>query len=213
VAPAPHLSNVNDAARRRANGGETMALESTDPTTWTIDTTHTETAFRVRHMMVSWTKGRFGAFSGTVTLDDAHPERSRIDVTIEAASVDTGLPDRDTHLRSPDFFDVEHHPHITFRSTSVRKIGDGAFTVLGDLTIRGVTRVVTLEVEGLSPAIADPWGGTRRGARAWANVDRSEFGLVWNGVLEAGGVLVGNEVRIDLDVELIQVAAEAKHAA
>jgi polyisoprenoid-binding protein YceI len=191
-----------------------MPAEMTRTTTWTVDTTHTEIGFRVRHMMVSWTKGRFRAFSGTVTLDDAHPERSRIDVTIDAASVETGLAPRDEHLRSADFFDVEHHPRITFRSTSMRKVGESAFEVAGDLAIRGIVRPVTLEVEGLGPAVADPWGATRRGAQARGTVDRKEFGLVWNGALEAGGVLVGDEVRIELEVELIQAAAQdAKQAA
>ena len=185
----------------------------TTPTTWTVDTTHTEIGFRVRHMMVSWTKGHFGAFSGTVTLDDAHLERSRIDVTIDAASVETGLAPRDEHLRSADFLDVEHHPHITFRSTSVRKVGESAFSVLGDLAIRGVVRPVTLEVEGLAAAVADPWGAIRRGAQARGTVDRKEFGLVWNGLLEAGGVLVGDEVRIEIELELIQAAQDAKQAA
>ena len=190
-----------------------MPVETMTPTTWTIDTTHTEIGFRVRHMMVSWTKGRFGAFSGTVTLDEAHPERSRIDLTIDAASVETGLDPRDEHLRSADFLDVEHHPHITFRSTSVRKVEEGAFTVVGDLALRGVARSVTLEVQGLGPAVTDPWGAIRRGAQARARVDRREFGLVWNGVLEAGGVLVGDEVRIEIEVELIQAAEDAKQAA
>lgn len=190
-----------------------MPAEMTTPTTWTVDTTHTEIGFRVRHVMVSWTRGRFRAFSGTVTLDEAHPERSRIDVTIDAASVETGLAPRDEHLRSADFLDVERHPQITFRSTSVRRTGDGAFDVVGDLAIRGVVRPVTLEVEGLGPAIADPWGAIRRGARARGRVDRKEFGLVWNGALEAGGVLVGDEVRIELEVELIQAAQDAKQAA
>ena len=147
-----------------------MPVETMTPTTWTIDTTHTEIGFRVRHMMVSWTKGRFGAFSGIVTLDEAHPERSRIDLTIDAASVETGLDPRDEHLRSADFLDVEHHPHITFRSTSVRKVEEGAFTVVGDLALRGVARPVTLEVQGLGPRL--PTRGARsaavpRRARGW----------------------------------------------
>lgn len=190
-----------------------MSEPKTTPTSWTLDAAHTEIGFRVRHMMISWTKGRFGAFSGTVALDDAKPERSTIEVAIEAASVDTRMEQRDQHLRSADFFDVERFPRITFRSTAVRPAGAGAFQVLGDLTIRGVTRPVTLEVEGLGPAYKDPWGGVRRGAQARATIDRKDFGLVWNGVLEAGGVLVGDEVRIELEVELIQAAGEAKAAA
>ena len=186
---------------------------ATTPTTWTLDAAHTEVGFRVRHMMVSWTKGRFGAFSGTVVLDDAHPERSTIEVSIEAASVDTREPQRDQHLRSADFFDAERHPRIEFRSTQVIPAGAGAFEVRGELTIRGVTRPVTLEVEGLGPAHRDPWGGVRRGAQARARIDRKDFGLVWNGVLEAGGVLGGDEVRIELEVELVQQQAAAQRAA
>lgn len=185
----------------------------TTATAWTLDTTHSEIGFRVRHMMVSWTRGHFGAFAGKVVLDDANPERNRVEVSIEAASVDTRLEARDHHLRSADFFDVEHHPQITFRSTSVRPAGEGSLTVHGDLTIRGVTRPVELEVDGLGPARADPWGGIRRGAQARARIDRRDFGLVWNGALEAGGVLVGDEVRLELEVELIRTTAATQQAA
>jgi polyisoprenoid-binding protein YceI len=186
---------------------------TTAPARWTLDPAHSEVGFRVRHMMVSWTKGRFGAFSGTVVLDDAHPERSTVEVSIEAASIDTREPQRDQHLRSADFLDVERHPRIAFRSTAVTPAGGGAFEVRGELTIRGVTRPVTLEVEGLGPAHRDPWGGVRRGAQARTRIDRKDFGLVWNGVLEAGGVLVGDEVRIELEVELVQAQVGAQRAA
>ena len=179
---------------------------------WNIDADHSEIGFRVRHMMVSWVKGRFGSFRGTVTIDDARPERSRVDVEIDAASIDTRLAARDEHLRSPDFLDAAGHPVLTFRSTRVAPSREG-LAVTGELTIRGVTREVTLDVTGLTPAQTDPWGGVRRGASATARIHRKDFGLVWNSVVEGGGVLVGDEVTIQLEVELIEARAEVASAA
>lgn len=177
---------------------------------WTVDRDHSEVAFRARHMMVSWTRGTFRRFEGTVLLDDAHPEQGRVEVTIDAASVDTNVPQRDAHLRSPDFFDVEQHPAITFRSTAIARAGQDALRVEGALTIRGVTRQVTLEVEGVGRPWSDPWGGVRRGATAHARVSRKEFGLTWNGVVEGTGVLIGDEVQIALEIELIRAAPGAQ---
>ena len=180
-------------------------------TTWTLDADHTEVGFRVRHMMVSWTKGHFQKFQGTIAYDDAHPEQTRVDIDIDTASVDTNLAKRDEHLRSADFFDVAKYPRMTFKSTKVERAGEGKLKVTGDLSLHGVTRPVVLEVSDIGPARNDPWGGVRRGATATARLHRKDFGLVWNGTLEGGGVLVGDEVLIQLDIELLkQQPAAAK---
>jgi polyisoprenoid-binding protein YceI len=173
-------------------------------TTWTLDADHSQVGFRVRHMMVSWTQGRFQKFQGTVAYDDAQPELARFDITIDASSVDTNLAKRDEHLRSADFFDTAKHPTLTFKSRKVERAGEGKLKVAGDLTIRGVTRPVVLDVADIGPARNDPWGGTRRGATATTRISRKDFGLLWNGAVEGGGVLVGDEVLIQLEVELIK---------
>jgi polyisoprenoid-binding protein YceI len=177
-------------------------------TTWQLDPAHTHVEFSVKHLMIARVKGRFAGVTGTVALG-GDPADSSGDVVIDAASIDTREAKRDAHLRSADFFDVERFPTIAFRSREVRPTGAGDFSVVGDLTIRDVTRDVTLEVtdEGRG---TDPWGGERAGFSATAVIDRRDFGLTWNQALEAGGVLVGNEIRISLEVELVkQAAAEA----
>jgi polyisoprenoid-binding protein YceI len=177
-------------------------------TTWQLDPAHTHVEFSVKHLMIARVKGRFAGVTGTVALG-GDPADSTVDVVIDAASIDTREAKRDAHLRSADFFDVERFPTIAFRSREVRPTGAGDFSVVGDLTIRDVTRDVTLEVtdEGRG---TDPWGGERAGFSATAEIDRRDFGLTWNQALEAGGVLVGNEIRISLEVELVkQAAAEA----
>jgi polyisoprenoid-binding protein YceI len=182
-----------------------MTTKTIPPATaWAIDEGHTQIGFRVRHMMVSWTRGRFGSFRGTVTYDDARPEDARVEVEIDAASVDTKFAQRDEHLRSADFLDAANHPHLIFRSRTVTAAREGRLSILGELTIRGVTRPVTLEVEGITPGHRDPWGGVRRGATATATIDRKDFGLLWNGLLEGGGLLVGDAVTIELEVELVR---------
>lgn len=170
---------------------------------WNIDGSHSTAEFSVRHLMITNVKGRFGTLSGTVDYDPEKPEASQIDVTIDATSIDTRDEKRDAHLRSPDFFDVEKFPSLTFKSTSVKKTDDG-FAATGDLTIHGVTKPVTLEVEGPSDQNKDPWGNTRIGASATAKINRKDFGLNWNAALEAGGVLVGEQVKISIDVSLVQ---------
>lgn len=170
---------------------------------WNIDGSHSTAEFSVRHLMITNVKGRFGTLSGTVDYDPEKPEASQIDVTIDATSIDTRDEKRDAHLRSPDFFDTEKFPSITFKSTSVKKTDDG-FAATGDLTIHGTTNTVTLEVEGPSAPNKDPWGNTRIGASAHAKINRKDFGLNWNAALEAGGVLVGEQVKISIDVSLIQ---------
>jgi len=175
---------------------------SSAPTEWTIDPVHSEVGFKVRHMMVSWTRGSFGKFEGRVHYDERKPESLSVDVTIDAASIDTKAADRDTHLRSADFLDVEGHPHLTFKSKSAKATGEGSFELQGELTIRGVTRPVTLEVTDMGPTNKDPWGNLVRGAQAKARISRKDFGLNWNSALETGGVLVGDEVQILIEAEL-----------
>jgi len=179
-------------------------------TTWNIDTAHTGINFSVRHMVVSKVRGRFAKYSGALRIDEDDMTRSGVEVTIDAASLDTGVPDRDTHLRSPDFFDVEKFPELRFRSTRIEKLDGDHFRVAGDLTIRDTKREVVLDVEAGGRA-KDPWGNERVGFVAKTTLDRKDFGLKWNQALEAGGVLVGDRVDIELDVQ--GVRAEAVQAA
>ncbi|MEW5927365.1 MAG: YceI family protein [Gemmatimonadota bacterium] len=175
-------------------------------TTWSIDPAHTLVEFSAKHMMITSVKGRFGEVSGTIVIDEAHPERSSAAAEIGVASIDTRQEQRDAHLRSADFLDVETHPAITFRSTRVEgaaaEPGD-TFRVTGDLTIRGTTREVTLDAtyEGRG---RDPWGGERVSFSATAKIDRRDFGLTYNQVLETGGILVGNDVRLSFEVQAVK---------
>ncbi|MES1210493.1 MAG: YceI family protein [Pseudomonadota bacterium] len=173
--------------------------------TWDIDTAHATAGFRVRHLMVSNVRGHLGPVSGTVLIDEQDVSRSRIDVSVDVRGIDSRDAKRDEHLRSADFFDVENHPTVTFRSTRVEAPRGlaGDLRVTGDLTIRGVSRPVTLEVEALPAAIQDPWGNARRGVSARARVNRKDWGLKWNLAIEAGGVAVGDEVTIEIDAELV----------
>jgi|SRR5579871_1197784 len=173
--------------------------------TWDIDTSHANAGFRVRHLMVSHVRGHLGPVSGSVLIDEVDPARSRVDISIDARGLDTREPKRDEHLRSADFFDVEHHPTVTFRSTRVEAPTGlrGTLRVAGDLTIRGITRPLTLEVEPLEAAIRDPWGNDRRGVNARARLNRKDWGLKWNLAIEAGGVAVADEVAIEIDAELV----------
>lgn len=175
--------------------------------TWSIDPAHTHIEFAVRHLMISTVKGRFAEFSGNVQLDPADLTTAKLDVNINVASIDTRVTDRDNHLRSADFFDAANHPAITFTSRKVEQQGD-AYRVVGDLTIRGVTREVPLTVS-LEGQAKDPWGNQRMAFAATAKINRADFGLTWNAALEAGGVVVGEEVKITIDVELIAAAAQA----
>ena len=181
---------------------KTTTAVSERVTTWAVDPAHSNVEFAVRHLMISTVKGRFGEVSGTVRVEDEDLAGSVVDVSINAASIDTRQPDRDAHLRSADFFDVDQFPMLTFRSSSIARSGD-EFHVGGDLTIRGVTRPVTLRVteEGRT---RDPWGGERIGFSATGRINRRDFGLTWNQVLETGGIAVGDEVKISLDVELVK---------
>jgi polyisoprenoid-binding protein YceI len=181
----------------------TDARTETDRAVWDVDTDHTHVGFSVRHMMISTVRGQFSGVSGTVELDEADLTASKVTVRIEAGTVDSRAEQRDAHLRSADFFDVENFPHITFESRSVEYLGGKSFEVTGDLTIRGVTRevVLTAQEEGRG---TDPWGGERVAYTASGRVDRRDFGLTWNQALEAGGVLVSDEVRLDLDVQVVR---------
>jgi polyisoprenoid-binding protein YceI len=176
----------------------------TSTKTYTIDKAHSEVVFQVRHLLTK-VRGRFSEFEGTIAYDEADPERSSVNVIIQAASVDTNEPDRDKHLRTADFFDVEKFQTLTFRSTRVTKKGDGRFEVAGDLTIHGVTRPVTLDVAFLGKA-KDPWGNERLGFEAETAINRKDFGLAWNAALETGGFLVGDEVKISLSVQALPQA-------
>src|ERR1019366_9145379 len=172
--------------------------------TWQIDSSHTSVEFTVRHMMISNVKGQFQKTTGTITANGNDPASAKIDVTIDASSVDTRVERRDAHLKSPDFLDVAKFPTITFKSTKVEADGPGKWKVTGDLTIHGVTKPVVLEVEGSGEPIHDPMGNTPAGASATTKIKRSDFGLTWNKALETGGVMVGDEVAISIDVEAIK---------
>jgi polyisoprenoid-binding protein YceI len=178
-------------------------------TNWNIDPAHSGINFSARHMVVSKVRGRFAKYTGAIQIEDGDLTRSVVEVTIDAASLDTGVADRDTHLRSPDFLDVEKFPALRFRSKHIEKLADARYRVIGDLTIRDVTREVPVDVEYGGQA-ADPWGNERAGFVARASVDRKDFGLQWNQVLEAGGVLVGDRVDIEIDVEAVQAGGRVK---
>jgi polyisoprenoid-binding protein YceI len=171
-------------------------------TTWSIDPAHSHVEFAVRHLMLSTVKGRFSEVRGGIRSDEGEPGRSEVDITIGVASIDTRDPQRDAHLRSADFFDVENFPVMTFKSRRIVDANGNTFRIAGDLTIRGVTREVALDVtaEGRGK---DPWGGERAGFSATAKIKRSDFGLTWNQLLETGGVAVGDDVKISIDVELV----------
>ncbi len=170
---------------------------------WEIDSAHSSTEFSVKHMMVSTAKGRFDKVTGTVNLDDKNPTKSTVELSIDASTIDTHEPKRDGHLKSPDFFDVGKFPTITFKSTKIEKSGKAKFKVTGDLTMHGVTKPVTLAVEGPTPGMKNPFGSISSGVSATGKINRKDWGLTWNKPLEAaGGVLVGDEVTINVDLEL-----------
>jgi len=172
---------------------------------WTIDTAHSTVGAVARHLMVTKVRGRFTSFGGTVHVADPF-EGSRVEVTIDASSIDTGTPQRDDHLRSPDFLDVENHPTIEFRSTGFEPTGDATFRLDGDLTIRGITKRVRLDAEYLGLA-ADAYGNSRISFSATGEIDREEFGMTWNQALETGGMLVSKRLQIELDVQAIAAKA------
>ncbi len=178
-------------------------------TTWNIDPAHSNAQFSVRHMMISNVKGEFSKVGGQVRFDPTRPGNLSAEASIDVSTINTREHDRDNHLKSPDFFNVEEYPTMTFKSKQAEKTSDG-LKITGDLTIHGVTREVTLDVEGPTPPMKDPWGNTRVGASATTKINRRDFGLTWNQALETGGILVGDEVKITVDVELIAQAEGEK---
>lgn len=180
---------------------DTMTGKATT-VTYSIDPIHSTAGFKVRHLMVSNVKGEFSGVTGTVIFDRANPANSKIEAAIDATTVNTRDEQRDTHLKSADFLNVEQFPKITFVSKKVEAMGGHQYRVTGNLTIHGVTKEVVLDVEGGHPEIRDPWGNVKTGGSATAKINRKDFGLVWNVALETGGVLVGDDVTISLELEL-----------
>lgn len=172
-----------------------------DDNVWTIDGSHTHVGFKVRHMTVSWTRGAFDKVDGTVLYDGKNFTKAKVDVTVALESIDTENEKRDEHLRSADFFDVEQFPTMTFKSTKI-KGKEGAFSVIGELTLHGVTKSVTLDVAGSTTPVTDPWGNMRLGFSATGMVNRQDFGITWSNTMDGGGLVVGDEVMLELDVEL-----------
>lgn len=178
------------------------ALVSAAP--WSIDADHSSVGFKVRHMMVSNVKGDFGKVNGIVDIDDQDLTRSKVEVSIDTASINTGVAKRDEHLRSADFFDVAKYPTMTFASQKVKKAGNDKLKIYGKLNLHGITRDVVLDVEGPTRSYKDPWGNIKRGATATAKINRKDFGLTWNAAVESGGVVVGDEITIALEIELLK---------
>ena len=184
-----------------------MATSTTAPasvTTWKLDPAHSSAEFKVKHMMISNVKGNFSGLTGVLTEHTTDSSLSSVEATVDISSVSTGDAQRDTHLKSADFFHLEKHPRMTFKSTKVERKGEGEYRVTGDLTIHGVTKPVTFAVEGPSAPNKDPWGNTRIGLSATTKINRKDFGLTWNAALETGGILVGEDVQILLDVQFIK---------
>lgn len=179
-----------------------MAIEK-----WEIDSGHSGINFSVRHLVIAKVRGKFSRWSGTIEAPDGAAAKAALKVTIDASSIDTGVADRDTHLKSADFLDVANFPEITFAGKRVEKAGKSRLRVTGDLTLHGVTKEVVLDVEDAGRT-KDPWGNERAGFAAKTSIDRKDFGLTWNQVLEAGGVMVGERVDIEIEVEAVKQAAE-----
>ncbi len=174
---------------------------------WNIDPDHSAAYFRVKHMMIADVQGSFPDVQGVAVIDAKDITRSTIEVTINADSISTGVAKRDGHLKSADFFDVAQYPALTFKSKKVEQNGKNKLKVIGDLTLHGVTKEVELQVSGPSIDTKDPWGNTRKGAKATTKINRKDFGIVWNATLDNGGVLIGDDVDITIDLELIKQAS------
>lgn len=174
---------------------------------WNLDPTHSSAEFSAKHMMVTTVRGKFDTLSGTLEFDPANPTASSVNVEIDAASISTGVNDRDGHLRSADFLDVENYPKVTFKSTKIEVTGENTGRITGDLTIRNVTRPVVIETEFLGE-VKDPWGNTKVAFAGETKINREDFGLVWNVALETGGVLVGKEIKIFLEAQALPVKEE-----
>ncbi|MCM2279023.1 MAG: YceI family protein [Oligoflexia bacterium] len=179
---------------------------TTSTANWQIDPAHSSANFSVKHMMIAKVHGGFQKLSGSLVYDERNPGSAVIEAVIDAASIDTREPQRDAHLKSADFFDVEKYPHLTFKSKKVTGSASEGFLLVGELTIHGVTKEVSLDVEPIGPALKDPWGNLKLGASATTKIKRKDFGLTWNAALEAGGVLVGDDVAITLDLQFVKKA-------
>jgi polyisoprenoid-binding protein YceI len=184
----------------------TFATPQVSTTTWNIDATHSAAEFKVKHMMISNVKGHFGKVTGVLNLDESDLSKSTVQATIDASSIETRDAQRDAHLKSADFLDVEKFPSMSFKSSEITLVRDGELAVEGDLTIRDTTRKVRFEVEGPTPPTKDPWGNTRVGISATTKINRKDFGLTWNAALETGGLLVGEDVTITIEAEFIKAA-------
>jgi polyisoprenoid-binding protein YceI len=182
----------------------TAVPQSATTTTWNIDPAHSVAEFKAKHMMISNVKGQFANVSGRLILDESDLANSRVETSIDAASIETRDAQRDAHLRSADFLDVEKYPTLSFKSGRIRVLREGELSVEGDLTIHGVTRKVVFTVEGPTPPAKDPWGNARVGVSATTKINRKDFGLTWNAALETGGILVGDEVTITLEAEFVK---------
>jgi polyisoprenoid-binding protein YceI len=202
-----HARRDDSLDKSKIDRKEIISTTSTAPTsvsTWNLDPVHYVVEFKVKHMMISNVKGQFTGITGVLTLDENDITKSRVEATIDASTINTRDPQRDTHLKSADFLDVEKYSTLTLKSKSVKRTGADEGTVIGDLTIHGVTREVVFQVEGPTPPGSDPWGNERLGLSATTKISRKEFGLTWNAALEAGGFLVGDEVTITLDVQFVK---------
>jgi polyisoprenoid-binding protein YceI len=182
----------------------TSTFAPTSTITWKIDPAHSHAEFKVKHMMISNVKGSFSGLNGTLIEDTADPARSQVEATIDISSISTGDEQRDAHLKSADFFHHDQHPVMTFKSTKIEKKGGEDYAVAGDLTVHGITKPLTFAVEGPSAPGKDPWGNTRIGLSATTKINRKDFGLTWNAALETGGILVGEDVHISLDVQFVK---------
>jgi polyisoprenoid-binding protein YceI len=180
------------------------ALALGQSSSWNVDSAHSHVSFTVRHLVISNVRGDFAKTTGTVTLDEKDVTKSSVEATIDVNTIDTREPKRDEHLKSPDFFDAAKYPTITFKSTKVEKAGKDGLKVTGDLTMHGVTKPVVLNVTGPTDEIKDPWGMTRRGVSAKAKLNRNDYGVSYSKVIEGGGAMVGNEISVELELELVK---------
>ena len=200
------MSPVKSAALAVSTAVMLALSPAAQTSTWNIDPAHSSAQFTVRHLGISNVSGAFTKVSGSVTLDDKDITQSQVNATIDAASIDTRQPDRDKDLRSPNFLDVEKYPTLEFKSKRIVKSGD-KLQLVGDLTLHGTTREVTLDVDGPTPELADPWGNLRRGFSATTTINRKDYGVVWNNTLKTGEAVVGDNVKIQLDIELVKKKA------
>jgi polyisoprenoid-binding protein YceI len=198
-----YLSRIATAAGLAAILSLPAGAATTD---WKIDPAHSSAQFSVRHMAISTVRGAFSKVTGAIVLDDKDITKSTVDVTIDVTTVDTREPGRDKDLRSDHFFDVDHFPTMTFKSKKVEQVAPGKLKVTGDLTIRGTTKEVALDVEGPTAPVKDPWGNQRAAVNATAKINRQDFGVKWNATMDNGGLVVGDDVNITIDVEMIKVA-------